>query len=76
MLRRVEARGGERQGGARGGQRAAVALRNPGVGRSDDLRLNQVALDAVARWIWKPGLQDGKPVVVEFTTQVRFSVTP
>lgn len=50
------------------------ALRNPRVVRSDDLRLNQLALDAVARWIWKPGLQHGKPVDVEFTTPVRFSV--
>lgn len=50
------------------------ALRNPRVVRSDDSRLNQSALDAVSRWIWSPGFQDGKAVDVEFTTQVRFSV--
>jgi periplasmic protein TonB len=52
------------------------ALRNPRVVRSDDSRLNQLALEAVSRWIWSPGLQDGKPVDVEFTTQVHFSVRP
>ena len=40
-------------------------LRNPRVVKSDDPRLNQPALDAVSRWIWTPGLQDGVPVDVE-----------
>ena len=49
-------------------------LRNPHVVRSDDPRLSQLALDAVSRWIWRPGIQDGVPVDVEFTTDVHFSV--
>ena len=49
-------------------------LRNPRVIRSDDSRLTQLALEAVSRWMWKPGLLDGQPVDVEFRTQVRFSV--
>src|SRR5476651_2146701 len=40
--------------------------------RSDDTRLDQLALDAISKWIWMPGLQDGRPSDVEFTTQVRF----
>jgi TonB family protein len=47
-------------------------LRKPHVIRSDDSRLDQLALDAVSRWTWKPGLQDGKPVDVEFTMTVTF----
>jgi protein TonB len=49
-------------------------LRNPHVVRSDDPRLNQLALAAVSRWVWRPGLQDGKPVDVEFRTEVSFSL--
>ncbi len=50
------------------------ALRNPRVIRSDDPRLNQLALDAIARWTWSPGFQDGQAVDVEFSTSVRFSL--
>lgn len=49
-------------------------LRNPRVVRSDDARLEPLALDAVSRWMWKPGMQDGQAVDVEFTTTIRFSV--
>jgi TonB family protein len=49
-------------------------LRNPRVEKSDDPRLNQLALAAVSRWIWRPGFQDGKAVDVEFRTEVRFSL--
>lgn len=49
-------------------------LRNPRVVRSDDARLEPLALDAVSRWVWNPGMQDGEAVDVEFTTTVRFSV--
>jgi TonB family protein len=48
-------------------------LRDARVVRSDDDRLNQLALDAVQKWVWKAGLQNGIPVDVEFTTTVRFS---
>lgn len=48
-------------------------LRNPRVVHSDDPRLAPLALSAVSRWIWTPGMQDGKEVDVEFTTTVRFS---
>lgn len=48
-------------------------LRNARVIRSDDARLEPLALDAVSRWIWRPGLQDGQPVDVEFSTTVTFS---
>jgi TonB family protein len=49
-------------------------LRNPRVVRSDDSRLEPFALEAVSRWTWRPGLQDGQPVDVEFTTTVTFSL--
>lgn len=49
-------------------------LRNPKVVRSDDARLEPLALDAVSRWMWKPGMLDGQPVDAEFTMTVRFSV--
>ena len=52
------------------------ALRNPRVVRSDDSRLNQLALDAVSRWIWKPGLMAGQPTDVEFRTEVHFGLNP
>jgi TonB family protein len=51
-------------------------LRNPHVVRSDDPRLNQLALDAVSRWIWKAGLIGGEPTDVEFTTEVYFGLRP
>ena len=47
-------------------------LRNPRVVRTDDPRLNQLALDAVSHWLWRAGLQNGEAVDVEFTTEVRF----
>jgi protein TonB len=50
------------------------ALRNPQVVRSDDPRLDPLALDAISRWEWKPGMQDGQAVDVEFTTTIRFSL--
>jgi periplasmic protein TonB len=49
-------------------------IRNPQVVRSDDPRLNALALEAVSKWIWSAGLQDGEPVDVEFTTEVRFAL--
>lgn len=49
-------------------------LRNPHVVRSDDPRLNQLALAAVSRWVWRAGLQNGVAVDVEFTTEVRFEM--
>jgi TonB family protein len=52
------------------------AMRNPHVVRTDDPRLNQPALNAVSRWLWRAGLQNGEPVDVEFTTEVRFRLTP
>lgn len=45
-------------------------LRNPHVVKSDDLRLNQAALDAVSRWVWRGGVQNGEPVDVETTVRV------
>ncbi len=49
-------------------------LRNPHVVRTDDPRLNQLALAAVSRWLWRAGLQNGVAVDVEFTTDVRFEL--
>ena len=49
-------------------------LRDPRVLSSDDPRLEPYALAAISRWQWQPGLQDGQPVDVEFTTWVRFSL--
>ena len=49
-------------------------LRNPKVVWSDDPRLDPFALDAVSRWVWEPGMQDGQAGDVEFTTSVTFSV--
>lgn len=50
------------------------ALRNPRIVSSDHPALNQPAMDAVSRWIWRAGLRDGQPVDVEFTTTIKFSV--
>lgn len=49
-------------------------IRNPRVVRTSDPRLNAFALDAVSKWIWAAGLQDGEPVDVEFSTEVRFAL--
>lgn len=49
-------------------------LRNPRVVRSDDPRLDRLALEAISHWVWAPGMQDGKAVDVEFTTTMRFSL--
>jgi TonB family protein len=49
-------------------------IRNPRVVRTNDPRLNALALDAVSRWIWAAGLENGEPVDVEFTTEVRFAL--
>lgn len=49
-------------------------LRGAHVIKSDDSRLNQLALDAVSKWVWKPGSIDGEPVDVMFMTEVKFSV--
>ena len=40
-------------------------LRDPRVVDSTDARLNQYALDAVAQWVWAPGLQNGQAVDVQ-----------
>jgi hypothetical protein len=50
------------------------ALRDPHVVRTADPRLNQFALDAVSRWLWRAGLQNGEEVDVEFTTDVVFKL--
>ena len=49
-------------------------LRNPQVVRSDDPRLEPLALAAISRWQWKPGMQDGQAVDVVFDTTIRFSL--
>jgi TonB family protein len=42
------------------------------VTRSLGLGLDQKALEAVAKWRFKPGMKDGKPVPVIATVQVNF----
>jgi protein TonB len=49
-------------------------LRNARVVRSDHPQLEPLALDAVSRWIWRPGTLRGEPVDAEFTTTVTFSL--
>lgn len=49
-------------------------IQNPYVVRTDDPRLNALALEAVSKWIWSAGLHHGEPVDVEFTTEVRFAL--
>jgi TonB family protein len=49
-------------------------IRNLHVVSSTEPRFEQLALDAVSQWEWSPGLQDGIPVDVEFTTTVTFSL--
>jgi protein TonB len=50
-------------------------LRNPRVVRSDDARLEPLALEAVSRWVFKPGTgEGGEPADVEFRTTIRFLV--
>jgi protein TonB len=46
--------------------------RNISVLRSLGLGLDQKAIEAVARWKFKPGLKDGKPVPVIATVEVNF----
>jgi TonB family protein len=42
------------------------------VTRALGLGLDQKALEAVAKWRFKPGMRDGKPVPVIATVQVNF----
>ena len=53
---------------ANGGPRAFRILQGPGLG------LEQKAIDAVRQWRFKPGYQDGKPVVTGATVEVRFQL--
>jgi TonB family protein len=45
---------------------------NPRVVRSVDPGLDQKAIEAVAKWIFRPGYKDGKPVTVAATIEVNF----
>ena len=49
-----------------GHARGFRVLQSPGLG------LDQKAIDAVAKWRFRPGSQDGKPVVTGATVQVNF----
>ncbi len=46
--------------------------RNVRVMRGIGLGLDEKALEAVTRWLFKPGLKDGRPVVVRATFEVNF----
>jgi periplasmic protein TonB len=46
--------------------------RNIIVAQSLGLGLDQKAMEAVAQWLFKPGMKDGKPVAVYATIQVTF----
>ena len=46
--------------------------RNIQVSQSLGLGLDQKAMEAVEKWLFKPGLKDGKPVAVYATIQVTF----
>lgn len=49
-------------------------LLQPNVVRTDDHRLDELALAAVRKWIFKPGTIDGEPADVLFLVDVRFSI--
>ena len=51
---------------ATGHARALRVLQSPGLG------LEQKAIDAVTQWRFRPGYQDGKPVVTSATVEVNF----
>ena len=51
---------------AAGHPRAFRVVQSPGLG------LEQKAIDAVKQWRFKPGYQDGKPVVTGATVEVNF----
>jgi protein TonB len=53
---------------ANGRPRAFRVLQSPGLG------LDQKAIEAVTKWRFKPGYQDGKPVVTGATVEVRFQL--
>ena len=53
---------------ASGRPRAFRVLQSPGLG------LDQKAIEAVTKWRFKPGYQDGKPVVTGATVEVRFQL--
>jgi TonB family protein len=49
-------------------------------GRPNDLRvirplglgLDEMAMEAVRQWLFRPGTKDGKPVAVQATIQINF----
>jgi TonB family protein len=49
-----------------GHARAFRVIQSPGLG------LEQKAIDAVTQWRFRPGYQDGKPVVTGATVEVNF----
>jgi TonB family protein len=49
-------------------------IKNIHVVKSLGLGLDEAAIKAVAQWQFKPGLRDGKPVKVEFTVSMEFSL--
>ena len=51
---------------------ATGQARNIRVVRSVGLGLDEKAAEAVARWIFRPGTKDGKPVAVEALVEVSF----
>lgn len=53
---------------ANGRPRALRVIQSPGLG------LDQKAIEAVTKWRFKPGYQDGKPVVTGATVEVRFQL--
>jgi TonB family protein len=46
--------------------------RDPKVTKALGLGLDQKAIEAVEKWIFKPGMKDGKPVAVYATIEVTF----
>ncbi len=50
-------------------------IRDARVTDSTDARFEKAALDAVAQWVWEPGVLNGQPVQVAFQTTVKFSLS-
>ena len=47
-------------------------IRNPRIIRGIGLGLDEKAIEAVNKWRFKPGMKDGKPVIVAAQVEVNF----
>lgn len=53
---------------------ATGAVRDPVVLKSTDSFYNTLALDAIRRWRFEPGMKDGKPVAARMTAPFQFKL--